>query len=138
MVRDVVVLGSTGSVGTQALDIVRANPDRFRVIGLTAGGSNPELFAQQVGEFAPAYVGLGEEASTEIAGRPCDSILLRSSAMTKSERSSLVYSNLQKSPPARRKTCRMAKRACMCAWPWRRLAGSQNCRAATPARAICK
>ena len=43
-VRDVVVLGSTGSVGTQALDIVRANPDRFRVVGLTAGGSNPELF----------------------------------------------------------------------------------------------
>ena len=50
--RDVVVLGSTGSVGTQALDIVRANPDRFRVVGLTAGGSNPELFERQVAEFA--------------------------------------------------------------------------------------
>ena len=42
--RDVVVLGSTGSIGTQALDLVRANPDRFRVVGLTAGGSNPDLF----------------------------------------------------------------------------------------------
>ena len=73
--RDVVVLGSTGSIGTQALDIVRANPDRFRVVGLTAGGSNPELFEQQVAEFAPAYAGLGEDASTEAAGRPCDVVL---------------------------------------------------------------
>jgi len=37
--RDVVVLGSTGSIGTQALDIVRANPDRFRVVGLAAGAA---------------------------------------------------------------------------------------------------
>src|SRR6187549_2054760 len=73
--RDVVVLGSTGSVGTQALDIVRANSDRFRVVGLTAGGSNPELFASQVAEFGPAYSGLGEDASTEAAGRPCDVVL---------------------------------------------------------------
>jgi 1-deoxy-D-xylulose-5-phosphate reductoisomerase len=73
--RDVVVLGSTGSIGTQALDVVRDNPDRFRVVGLTAGGGNPELFAAQVAEFAPAFSGLGEEASTEAAGRPCDVVL---------------------------------------------------------------
>ncbi|QYJ05806.1 1-deoxy-D-xylulose-5-phosphate reductoisomerase [Nocardioides panacisoli] len=73
--RDVVILGSTGSIGTQALDLVRAHPDRFRVVGLTAGGSNPELFAQQVAEFAPAYSGTGEEASVEAAGRPCDVVL---------------------------------------------------------------
>lgn len=73
--RDVVILGSTGSVGTQALDIVRANPDRFRVVGLTAGGSNPELFEQQVAEFRPAYSGLGEDASVEAAGQPCDVVL---------------------------------------------------------------
>ena len=42
--RDIAVLGSTGSIGTQALDLVRANPDRFRVVALTAGGSNPGLF----------------------------------------------------------------------------------------------
>ena len=70
-----VVLGSTGSIGTQALDLVRDNPDRFRVVGLTAGGSNPELFEKQVAEFAPAYSGLGEEASTEAAGRACDIVL---------------------------------------------------------------
>jgi 1-deoxy-D-xylulose-5-phosphate reductoisomerase len=73
--RDVVVLGSTGSIGTQALELVRANPDRFRVVGLTAGGSDPELFERQVAEFAPAYHGLREEASTEAASQPCDVVL---------------------------------------------------------------
>ncbi|WP_435771982.1 1-deoxy-D-xylulose-5-phosphate reductoisomerase [Nocardioides sp. SYSU DS0651] len=73
--RDVVILGSTGSIGTQALDLVRANPDRFRVVGLTAGGGNPDLFARQVEEFGPAFHGLGEEASVEAATRPCDVVL---------------------------------------------------------------
>ena len=73
--RDIVVLGSTGSIGTQALDLVRANPDRFRVVGLTAGGANPELFARQVAEFRPAFHGLGEEASVEAAGAARDVVL---------------------------------------------------------------
>ncbi len=73
--RDVVVLGSTGSIGTQALDLVRANPDRFRVVGLTAGGSHPELFDQQVADFAPAFSGLGEDASVEAAGLAADVVL---------------------------------------------------------------
>jgi len=54
--RDVVILGSTGSIGTQALDIVRRNPDRFRVVGLAAGGGNPEILAAQVAEFRPAAI----------------------------------------------------------------------------------
>src|SRR5690606_19584883 len=74
-VRDIVVLGSTGSIGTQALDLVRRHPDRFRVVGLTAGGSNPDLFEAQVAEFAPAYSGLGEGASVEAAGMACDVVL---------------------------------------------------------------
>jgi 1-deoxy-D-xylulose-5-phosphate reductoisomerase len=73
--RDVVVLGSTGSIGTQALQIVRAHPDRFRVVGLTAGGSHPDVFEQQVAEFAPAYSGLGEQASVEAAGMEADVVL---------------------------------------------------------------
>ncbi len=73
--RDVVVLGSTGSVGTQALQVVAANPDRFRVVGLTAGGSQPELFAEQVGRWRPAYSGTGEEASVEAAALDCDVVL---------------------------------------------------------------
>ncbi|MCW2758630.1 MAG: 1-deoxy-D-xylulose-5-phosphate reductoisomerase, partial [Nocardioidaceae bacterium] len=73
--RDIVVLGSTGSIGTQALDVVRANPDRFRVVGLTAGGGQQELFDRQVDEFAPSYAGLGEDASVEAAGLPCHTVL---------------------------------------------------------------
>jgi 1-deoxy-D-xylulose-5-phosphate reductoisomerase len=73
--RDVVVLGSTGSIGTQALDLVRANPDRFRVVGLTAGGSNPDLFESQVAEFRPAFSGVGESASEEAASLACDVVL---------------------------------------------------------------
>ncbi len=73
--RTVVVLGSTGSIGTQALDLVRANPDRFRVVGVTAGGGNPELFEKQVAEFRPEVHGLGEDASCEAAGIECDVVL---------------------------------------------------------------
>jgi len=73
--RDVVVLGSTGSIGTQALDVVRANPDRFRVVAMTAGGSNPALFAAQVEEFGPRFSGLGEEASVDAAAMPADVVL---------------------------------------------------------------
>jgi 1-deoxy-D-xylulose-5-phosphate reductoisomerase len=46
-VRDVVILGSTGSIGTQALDVVADHPDQFRVVGLAAGGGQIELLAQQ-------------------------------------------------------------------------------------------
>ncbi|MGZ4478997.1 MAG: 1-deoxy-D-xylulose-5-phosphate reductoisomerase [Nocardioidaceae bacterium] len=73
--RDVVLLGSTGSIGTQALDVVRANPDRFRVVGLTAGGSHPDLFAAQCAEFAPVFADLGEEASERAAAMECDVVL---------------------------------------------------------------
>ncbi len=49
--RDLVILGSTGSIGTQALDVVRHDPDRFRVVGLGAGGGNVDLLASQALEF---------------------------------------------------------------------------------------
>ncbi|MBO0842725.1 MAG: 1-deoxy-D-xylulose-5-phosphate reductoisomerase, partial [Nocardioides sp.] len=69
------ILGSTGSIGTQALELVRRNPSRFRVTALTAGGSNRELFEKQVAEFAPAFSGLGEDASVEAASRAADVVL---------------------------------------------------------------
>ena len=46
-VREVVLLGSTGSIGTQAVDVVRRNLDRLRVVGLAAGGERVELLARQ-------------------------------------------------------------------------------------------
>ena len=46
-VRDIILLGSTGSIGTQTLDLAARNPDRFRIVGLAAGGGNPALLAEQ-------------------------------------------------------------------------------------------
>jgi 1-deoxy-D-xylulose-5-phosphate reductoisomerase len=54
--RDIVLLGSTGSIGTQALDVVRRAPDRFRVVGLAAGGGNLTLLAEQAVEFGVGAV----------------------------------------------------------------------------------
>ena len=53
------ILGSTGSIGTQTLDIVREHPDKFKVIGLAAG-SNISLLAQQISEFTPQIVAIRE------------------------------------------------------------------------------
>ncbi len=46
--RDVVILGSTGSIGTQALEVIADRPEEYRVVGLAAGGSQIELLARQV------------------------------------------------------------------------------------------
>ncbi|MBF4581252.1 1-deoxy-D-xylulose-5-phosphate reductoisomerase [Curtobacterium sp. VKM Ac-2865] len=56
--RRVVILGSTGSIGTQALDVIARNPDRFEVVGLTAG-SNTELLAEQARAFDVHETALG-------------------------------------------------------------------------------
>jgi 1-deoxy-D-xylulose-5-phosphate reductoisomerase len=61
--RDLVLLGSTGSIGTQAADIVRRNPDRFRLVALAAGGSNPDLLASQAVEFGAEVVAVASEAA---------------------------------------------------------------------------
>ncbi|MGC3907042.1 1-deoxy-D-xylulose-5-phosphate reductoisomerase [Corynebacterium propinquum] len=50
--RTVVVVGSTGSIGTQALEVIADNPDKFELVGLAAGGSRPELLCQQARQFA--------------------------------------------------------------------------------------
>ena len=62
-VRDVVILGSTGSIGTQALDIIRRNPGRFRVAALAAGGGNLDLLARQAVEFGAAAVAVATPAA---------------------------------------------------------------------------
>ncbi len=58
--RDVVILGSTGSIGTQALDIVARNPGRFRVAALAAGGANPGLLAGQAARFGVPTVAVAD------------------------------------------------------------------------------
>ncbi|MEO6200741.1 MAG: 1-deoxy-D-xylulose-5-phosphate reductoisomerase, partial [Cryobacterium sp.] len=54
----VIILGSTGSIGTQALDVIKANPLRFEVVGLSAG-SNRKLLAEQATSFQVEHTALG-------------------------------------------------------------------------------
>ncbi|MGN6473480.1 MAG: 1-deoxy-D-xylulose-5-phosphate reductoisomerase [Mycobacteriales bacterium] len=63
--RDIVILGSTGSVGTQAIDLVRSNPERFRVLGLAAGGDRPQLLAEQALELAVEVVAVAKSSALE-------------------------------------------------------------------------
>jgi 1-deoxy-D-xylulose-5-phosphate reductoisomerase len=63
--RDVVLLGSTGSVGTQAVDVVRRSPEDFRVVGLAAGGDRPEILAAQALELGVEVVGVAKPAALE-------------------------------------------------------------------------
>jgi 1-deoxy-D-xylulose-5-phosphate reductoisomerase len=60
--KRLVILGSTGSIGRQTLDVVREAPDRFQVVGLTAG-RNVTLLEEQVREFKPKLVFAGDESA---------------------------------------------------------------------------
>ncbi|MFI9380119.1 1-deoxy-D-xylulose-5-phosphate reductoisomerase [Kutzneria sp. NPDC052558] len=63
----VLVLGSTGSIGLQALDVIAANPDLFQVAGLAAGGGNPALLVKQAAQFGvPAIAVAGAEAGEQL------------------------------------------------------------------------
>ncbi len=100
--RELVILGSTGSIGTQAIDIVLRNPDRFRVVALSAAGGQVELLAEQAFQLGVHTVAVarpeaeaalraalaeraagrplptvlaGPDAATELAGLPCHSVL---------------------------------------------------------------
>ena len=63
--REVVLLGSTGSIGTQAVDVVRRNPDRLRVVGLAAGGERVDLLARQALELAVEVVGVARATAAQ-------------------------------------------------------------------------
>jgi len=91
--RDIVILGSTGSIGVQALEIVDANPTLFRVVALTSTGKNPSVVIEQAKKYKVSVVGViinadvirqalpnisvidGPEASVEIAAITCDVVL---------------------------------------------------------------
>ncbi|KAA0112263.1 1-deoxy-D-xylulose-5-phosphate reductoisomerase [Mycolicibacterium sp. P1-5] len=64
----VLILGSTGSIGTQALEVIAANPDRFEVVGLAAGGGNPDLLARQRAETGVANIAVADPAAAEKIG----------------------------------------------------------------------
>lgn len=91
--RDLVILGSTGSIGVQALEIVAANPSAFNVVAISAHGNKPELLIEQARAFKVKVIGVvlnaqviraalpevtvidGPLAATEIAAITCDVVL---------------------------------------------------------------
>ena len=91
--RDISILGSTGSIGVQALEVIAANPTQFRVVALAAGGSNIPLLVEQVRTFGVKVVGIegdgallrdalpgvnvidGKGAAAQVAAIPVDVVL---------------------------------------------------------------
>jgi 1-deoxy-D-xylulose-5-phosphate reductoisomerase len=91
--RDIVILGSTGSIGVQALEVIAANPTQFRVVGLSAGSNNIERLIEQVKKFEVPIVGTtadgkalrgalpgvevidGADSAKSIAALSCDVVL---------------------------------------------------------------
>jgi 1-deoxy-D-xylulose-5-phosphate reductoisomerase len=65
MQRRVIILGATGSIGTQALDLVRSNPDKFKVVGLSAGGNNIEALAKSALEFGVEVVAIASGSAAQ-------------------------------------------------------------------------
>jgi 1-deoxy-D-xylulose-5-phosphate reductoisomerase len=74
-VKKVVVLGSTGSVGTQAIEVMRAEPDLFSVVGLVAN-TDKELLKEQARSLGVASTGLGVDAAIELAALPEADVVL--------------------------------------------------------------
>ncbi|MBF6239036.1 1-deoxy-D-xylulose-5-phosphate reductoisomerase [Nocardia otitidiscaviarum] len=66
----VLLLGSTGSIGTQALEVIAANPDRFEVVGLAARGGNTELLASQIAATGTGNVAVADPAAAAKLGVP--------------------------------------------------------------------
>ncbi|TRV46436.1 MAG: 1-deoxy-D-xylulose-5-phosphate reductoisomerase [Microcystis panniformis Mp_MB_F_20051200_S9] len=62
--KKISILGSTGSIGTQTLDIVSDHPDKFQVVGL-ATGNNIQLLSEQIRQFRPQIVAINKESQLE-------------------------------------------------------------------------
>ena len=73
MKKRVIILGSTGSIGTQALKIIKENPNDYELVGICAG-KNQQLLAEQVAFYKPAVSGLAADA-TKIASHGADIVL---------------------------------------------------------------
>ena len=75
--KEIIILGSTGSIGRQTLDIVRNYPDLFNVVGMSCN-SNIELFNRQIAEFKPEYVFVNDKDS-RLKCELCGAVMLESS-----------------------------------------------------------
>ena len=91
--RDLVILGSTGSIGVQTLELVAANPGKFRVVAITSAGNNPAHLIEQAKKFSVGVVGTihnadlirdalpgiavidGADSAAQVASITCDVVL---------------------------------------------------------------
>ena len=73
-IKGIIILGSTGSVGTQTLDVIRRNQNRLKVVGLAAN-RNHEVLRAQIAEFSPQYVSFKGDPDPELAIQ-CEDITL--------------------------------------------------------------
>jgi len=64
----VLVLGSTGSIGTQALEVIAANPDRFEVVGLAAGGAHLDTLLRQRAETGVTNIAIADDRAAQLVG----------------------------------------------------------------------
>ena len=71
--KDLIILGSTGSIGRQTLDIIRNNPDKFNLVGMSCN-SNIELLREQIEEFKPKVVAIADENSARIIKSEFDNL----------------------------------------------------------------
>jgi 1-deoxy-D-xylulose-5-phosphate reductoisomerase len=72
--RRVTVLGSTGSIGTQALEVIRSHPERFELVGLSAS-NNAELLEEQAKEFSPKHVALENGEANSLRNLDCEALV---------------------------------------------------------------
>ena len=70
--RRVAILGSTGSIGRQALDVIARHPERFEVVGLAAG-RNVDVLAEQIATFAPRIASRGSDGAAGLHAVACES-----------------------------------------------------------------
>ena len=75
--RDVIILGSTGSIGTQAIEVINKNPDKFKVVGLAAGSNSKDLEAQRDHfGLSSSHAVLGAEAATKLVSETSADVVL--------------------------------------------------------------
>jgi 1-deoxy-D-xylulose-5-phosphate reductoisomerase len=63
--KKILILGSTGSIGKQTLDVIRNSPGKFKIIGLTCN-ANIDLLKEQIQEFKPKFAGIGQESKINL------------------------------------------------------------------------
>lgn len=91
--KNIVILGSTGSIGTQTLDVISKHSDKFKVIGLSAGG-NLSLIIEQILQFKPLFVSVSAESDSALLRKKFPALTVYSGAEGLNSLAGLPQANL--------------------------------------------